>query len=591
MTLVHDHFAVPSKPVLSFDGFHLHSDGTLFHDETQIHLAPKELAALRLLLREAGRIVTPAQLQQELWGDVHVTPDSVPRCISSLRTRLGQDSSIQTVYKQGYRLMAQVQQEPDPANHDLPRLAIMPFSAGPGVPEHLGSIVAEEATAQLTLLEPRIFSMLARDSVFTLASHGLGAQQVGETLNADLVLTGTLRGMAAHFRLRCEMVRVADGTQIWVEDVLIARDRMADLAADVVDRLAFRAGGALPAAAPAALVDAHAYDLFVHGRNEWQTLDRNRMQEGIRTLQRAADLDPNFAQASVDIIRASIAREMFGFIEPAEAGLQVHKSAEKLGDHPASAPSVAPALAWMAFHLERDLPAALRYLHGWDEQHAQPWGLRLCALLAAGRHHFGEATGILERALGADPYSPWMAASLAWIHHLAGRADESLRLIHRCLEIAPEHPASCLYGGMILAFHGDTRRAIQLTSELTQHASQFDIALAVHAYALARDGQRAEAEECLERLEWLSRERYVIRSFSAAPYLALGNEDAALAELAAANQSRCPWFFQMLADPRLEPLHHRPEMEEFRAMLDQMEADPAPDPPGEYTHVPAEMAR
>ncbi len=44
----------------------------------------------------------------------------------------------------------------------------------------------------------------------------------------------------------------------------------------------------------------------------------------------------------------------------------------------------------------------------------------------------------------------------------------------------------------------------------------------------------------------LSRERYVLRSFTPATHVALGDMDAALAELRAVNELRCPWFFQCL---------------------------------------------
>jgi len=577
--------------VLTFADFHLHPDGTLFHGDTQIHLAAKELAALRILLRHAGKLVTAAQLQHELWGDVHVTPDSVPRCISSLRMRLGSDSCIQTVYKQGYRLLAGVQQDRETAEAPIPRLAIMPFAGGAGVPNHLGSAVAEEATAQLTLQRPRLFSMLARDSVFTLAARGMSAQQVGEALKAATVLTGTIQAMPAHYRLRAEMVLVEDGTQLWVEDVLVPRERLADLAANVVERLAFRSGCALPGPETATAMDPHAYDLLLRARHEWQSLDRNRMDEGVRHLQRAAELDPKLEQVPLDLVRASAARELLGFITPADAAQQVRKVAEGLQDTPRVAEAIAPALAWMAFHVDRDLPAALEVAQSGHALPMDSWGLRLRALFAAGRHHFDEAGAILEHALGQDPYSPWIGAALAWMHHLAGRVDESARQIRRCLEIAPGHPAPRLYGGMILAFQGDTQQAVNLTSDLTRHAPHFDMALAIHAYALARHGERAQAEECLERLQWLTRERYVMRSFSAAAYMALDDAESALAELTAAEENRCPWFFQMIADPRLHGLRHRAEFQKFLAIVEHMETGVSEEALAEHALLPAGATR
>jgi hypothetical protein len=91
-------------------------------------------------------------------------------------------------------------------------------------------------------------------------------------------------------------------------------------------------------------------------------------------------------------------------------------------------------------------------------------------------------------------------------------------------------------------------------------------------------GRTDEARTILERLEWLSRERYVLSSFTPAVYVAFGDLDAAVAELRIAEQVRCPWFFQMLADPRLKPLHGHPEFDRMLAILTCMEAAAAENP-------------
>jgi hypothetical protein len=71
----------------------------------------------------------------------------------------------------------------------------------------------------------------------------------------------------------------------------------------------------------------------------------------------------------------------------------------------------------------------------------------------------------------------------------------------------------------------------------------------------------------------LSRERFVLSTLNAATHVVLGEADAALEELRAANENRCPWFFQMLADPRLTPLKGRPQFAALEASLAAMEAD------------------
>jgi hypothetical protein len=96
--------------------------------------------------------------------------------------------------------------------------------------------------------------------------------------------------------------------------------------------------------------------------------------------------------------------------------------------------------------------------------------------------------------------------------------------------------------------------------------------MAVHGYALAQGGRTDEARSILERLQWLSRERFVLSSFTAPICAALGDTEGALAELHAALEARCPWFFQMLADPRLEPLRGQSEFARMERILERMES-------------------
>jgi len=232
----------------SFGEFHLEHDGTLRRGRDVVHLPPKELAALRLLLKHAGQIVTPLQLRNTLWGEVHVSTDSISKCLSSLRARLEPDQPIQTVYKRGYRFTAAVTRTGFPSREVLPRLAIMPFTTGYAVPEYLGPAIAEEAMLQLTTDPHPVVAIMARDSVFALAERKQTAQQIGQTLKADLVLTGTLRTISAHFRLRAEMIRPKDGTQLWVEEMLMAQSHTEGIEADLVQSLVLRIHSRIPSA-------------------------------------------------------------------------------------------------------------------------------------------------------------------------------------------------------------------------------------------------------------------------------------------------------------------------------------------------------
>ena len=611
------------EPAIGFAGFRLEADGSLYCGEVLLHLPPRELSALRLLLASAGQIVTPLQLKQALWGDVHVTADSIPKCMSSLRARLQPEDCIQTVYKRGYRLTAGVRpHEAAPAASILPRLAIPPFATEFGVPEHLGTAIAEETIARLSNAPMALASVLARDSVFTLALRGLTAQQIGETLKADLVLAGALRAFPGHFRLRVEMIRVGDGVQIWVEDMLVERSKIAGSESQLIGRLNFRLGAAIagrktgisPVAAQGAPLatgsdaspardEAHlppsarawsmearsifasaepepdsrpmrreAHELFLRGHHEWQTLERHRMQDGLRHLTRAIELDPAHIAAKVDLVHLCVTQAFFGFMSPTVEADLVRRAAESVSDLSLQAEAILPALAWVNFHFDHNLPAARWAFDLSSHLPHDPWITRARTMFALSRHRFQEAIDLLRAAIRLDPFSPWMQNRLAWAFHLNSQAEESMEQIERTVRMFPDHEGTAFYGSLIFAFRGDAARSLGMTQDLVQHRPHFDLATAAHAYALACAGHDAEALAILERLRWLSRERYVIRTFNPAVYVALGDPGLALAELRAANEQRCPWFFQMLADPRLKPLHGHPEFEQLHTILDHMEA-------------------
>ena len=569
-----------SGRAFSFGSLHLDADGTLTRGDEVIHLPPKELAALTLLLAHAGQIVSHQQLKKTLWGDVHVTDDSVPKCMSSLRELLTPDDCIQTVYKRGYRLSIQVDSREHEASEARPRLVIMPFTVDVNVPIYLGQGIAEETIALITADQLASVHVLARDSAFSLAARGMTAHQVGEALEADLVLTGTLRSLPSQFRLRAEMIRVADGTQIWIEDMLVPQTRAVELESELANRLfvrlstndwfrpqrmAARSREVQPSARH------QAYELFLRGHHEWQSLQRHRMQDGIQHLALAIELDPSLFVAQIDMANARITQAFSGYISPTEAAELVRQAANAIPASAEGAEAILPPLGWIRFHVDHDLPGALRAFSTSMHLPHETSVTRLRSMLALSRHRFVEAIELIQDALHVDPYSPWLNSRLAWAYHLSGEAAKSVAQAEHALELFPDHESSSVYGSIILAFNGSAEHAITVAENLIRRSPHLDVGVAVYAYAMAQGGRRDDARSVLERLQWLSRERFVLSSFTPAVNVALGDPESAISELQSAAEVRCPWFFQMLADPRLESLRSHPEFGRMLKLLERME--------------------
>jgi DNA-binding winged helix-turn-helix (wHTH) protein/tetratricopeptide (TPR) repeat protein len=567
------------QPAYTFGKFRLQPDGTLLRGEKHVQLADGELAALRLLLEKRGTVVTHAQLSAAMGRTALGDAENVAETIASLRKRLGTEVHIQPVPKRGFRFTSDAHELTGSPHAGLPHVAVLPLLAEFGVAEYLGTAVTEGVIDRLIRRRSIVCTLAAKESVATLAHRGLSALEIGRAMKADMVLTGALRALPAHHRMRAEMIQVEDGRPLWTEDMLVDRTQLAGLEAQLAQLVAMRLEGDEVSIAASTEQEVEeqephnreAYELYQRARFEWQSLERHRMQDAVQHLTRASELDPSLSAARVDLAHLAITEAFHGYLSPAIAADMVRRAARPGFDDGPGGEAILPALGWVGFHYDRDLRAALDAFERSSHLPHDSWVSRARVMLALSRWRFDEAAAIISDALIVDPFSTWLHARRAWTHHMMGDAAASMREAKAALVQFPLHEGVEMYAGIILAFNGEADRAVELAGALAHRRPYFDPAIAVHAYTLAVAGRRDEARAILERLEWMGRERYVMNSLSAAVYVALGENDSALAELRAANEARCPWFFQALADPRLAPLHKLPEFRELEQILVNME--------------------
>ncbi|MGC2200352.1 MAG: winged helix-turn-helix domain-containing protein [Stellaceae bacterium] len=82
--------------------------GTLWSGVDEIEIRPKTFEVLKLLVENAGRLVSKDEIIAAVWPDVVVTDDSLVQCVKELRHAFGEDGNrlVRTVPRRGYRLEA-----------------------------------------------------------------------------------------------------------------------------------------------------------------------------------------------------------------------------------------------------------------------------------------------------------------------------------------------------------------------------------------------------------------------------------------------------------------------------------------------------
>jgi DNA-binding winged helix-turn-helix (wHTH) protein len=90
----------------------------LRHGERAVHLAPKSLDLLQILIERRPALVTKSELQDRLWADVAVVEANLANAAAEVRKALGDNPKspqfIATVSRRGYRFCAVAEELTEP---------------------------------------------------------------------------------------------------------------------------------------------------------------------------------------------------------------------------------------------------------------------------------------------------------------------------------------------------------------------------------------------------------------------------------------------------------------------------------------------
>ena len=102
----------PTKLLYEFGGFRLDTvERLLLHNEDIVHLPPKAIDVLLVLIERRGHLIEKEELMKSVWPDTFVEEANLSYNISLIRKALGNggvDQFIETVPKRGYRFVAEV---------------------------------------------------------------------------------------------------------------------------------------------------------------------------------------------------------------------------------------------------------------------------------------------------------------------------------------------------------------------------------------------------------------------------------------------------------------------------------------------------
>lgn len=306
-----------------------------------VTLRPQVMKLLVFLASHMGKVISTEELLNQLWPKKIVTDGTVYNTLAELRNVLATANDghtyIETIARKGYRLVDQVTKEAEGLiSGDLPdsgavptsaqkianksmlallggllvavavifyvdwpqakrSIAVLPFEdLSPGGDQrYFGNGIADELRLELQRLDG--LSVAGRTSSITYAQED--NKTIGETLHVDSILAGSIQKEGNNVRISVHLTNVADGFTIWsksydreLENIF---EMQKEIAASVVGALGVKLGvGAINAFRGAGTRNIEAHELYLQSRNPDMSF-----QEMIRRLERAIELDPDYAAA------------------------------------------------------------------------------------------------------------------------------------------------------------------------------------------------------------------------------------------------------------------------------------------------------
>lgn len=136
----------------------------------------------------------------------------------------------------------------------MPSIAVLPFSnlSADKENEYFSDGLAEEILNALTQLPG--LRVIARASPFAFRGQEHALPEIGEWLQVQSVLQGSVRRSGNRIRVTAQLIRVPDASQLWskrydreIADVFAIQDEVAH---GIVEKLRVRLGGGAGAAEP-----------------------------------------------------------------------------------------------------------------------------------------------------------------------------------------------------------------------------------------------------------------------------------------------------------------------------------------------------
>jgi serine/threonine protein kinase/Tfp pilus assembly protein PilF len=404
-----------------------------------------------------------------------------------------------------------------------------------------------------------------RTSTFSFKGKDTDVREIGQKLNVETVLEGSVQVSGDRFRVTARLMNVEDGYQLWsdnydqkIDDILTIQD---DIARKIVNVLEIKLLGK----EQTQLVKHHtenreAYSLYLKGRYFWNKRAKDDNLKAIEYFQQAINRDPSYALGYSGLGLAYITLTTNEFARPKEVFPKAKEAAQKSLEIDPNLDEAHVAMGGELMWYERDFSgAAKEYAKAFDinpnNADAHHWYAWLLFFMDRSEEAIKEA--LLARDLG--PLAPRINADTAFMFYYIRDYARAVEELKKSIAMFPEHEGNYWRIALVYLQIGKYREALE---SMARFAGQQDFdPLLAYAYALS--GEKDKAKEILGKIlnnlgqQWYSHVRIAMI------YTALEDKKQAFSWLERALAESDMALPYLKVNPAFDPLRSDPRFTEL----------------------------
>ena len=407
--------------------------------------------------------------------------------------------------------------------------------------------------------------VISRTSSMHYKGSNKSLPEIARELNVDAVVEGTVQRSGDRVHVRAQLIHAASDSHLWasgydrdLRDVLELQGEVArSIAGEVRIKITPAEQRLL---VPKRAIDRTAIDNYLQGRYFWHRRTEENMRKAISYFEAAINTDPNYAQAYAGLADSynQLGTVMIGVMPSSEArriGETTAKKALQIDNEVAEAHS---AVAYVNFFnwnwatAEEEFRRSIELNPNYASAHSH------YALYLVAQARIDEALAEVNRAQELDPLSLSISSTRGFVLLNARRYEEAIEQQRRVIAIDPNYYQANWFLGLTYLASGQIDSGIAASEKAVTVSNRAPTALGVLGMAYGAAGRKREANQIVNELLQLQKQRYVSPMAFAYVYIGLGNKDQVFAWFEKAYQERSNPIAFFKVNPSVDTLRSDP---------------------------------